>query len=460
MKNHYDVLVLGGGCAGVAAAVAAAKNGAKTLLVEQGPTMGGDLLSGLPIDGCLNTRGEWIVGGVTRELFDACQARGGYIGPVCDFRALWVVCVDHRVMQFAVMDILGRYQVEILLYSIAKEVAVRDGKIEHVTVVNKQGRHEITADVYIDCTGDGDVAVKAGAPFEQGGENALDLQPVSLVYSMGNVDTKALLDFARRHPENLSVGESKVIRAGRTDAQLIDALCEQGFAKVFFVGDGPLMTRAIQDGILSASSLIATVPNSLSRGEVSINSTRTPVDATQTKDLSAATYELYKQIDQGVHFLKRCVPGFENAYFTGVAPRIGIRETRRILGEAILTDEDVLEARKSPEGIAKGGHEYDIHGSGTTHIRKELRGGGSYDIPYGCLVPRKVDNLYIAGRQLSATRGAHSTARVMGTCMAMGEAAGTAAALCAKQALLPRQVDVKALREQLRRQGAVLEGTH
>ncbi len=459
MKYHYDVIVLGGGCAGVAAAIAAAKNGSKTLLVEQGPGFGGDLLSGLPVDGCLNSRGEWIVGGVTREIFDALKERGGYIGPICDFRALWVVCVDHRLMQFAIMDVLKRYHVEFLLYSFADGVQMNQGIIREVSAVNKQGRIELVADVFIDCTGDGDIAFKAGTPYEQGDVALGELQPVSLVYSMDNVNAEELLAFVKESPENISVGESDIIRQGRSNEELVEELVKQGYAKVFFVSNGPLMRGAMERGLISEASIIATIPNSIERGTVSINSTRVPIDATNTKELSAAMSVLYQQVDQGIRFLQENVPGFRNAFFSGTAPRIGIRETRRILGDYILTDEDVLESRKKPDGIAKGGHEYDIHGAGRKHIRKQLLNGGSYDIPYGCIVPQRVDNLYIAGRHLSATRGAHSTARVMGTCMALGEAAGTAAALCVLEHIQPRQMNVDRLRALLKANGAILEGT-
>lgn len=460
MKESYDVIVLGGGSAGIAAAIAAAKNGSSTLLVEQGPIVGGDLLSGLPIDGCLNARGEWVVGGVIREIFDACEKRGGYIGPMSDFRALWVVCLDPHVFQFAIIDVLKKYGVDLLFYSFADEVQMEDGRITGITVINKLGHITLKADVFIDCTGDGDIAVKAGAPYEQGGADRTDLQPVSLVYSLDNVDVPKLLEFARTEPENISVGESDLVRQGRSNQELANALSDQGYAKVFFVANGPLMKKAIADGVLTATSLMATIPNSLQRSSVSINSTRIPADATQTDALSSAVYSLYEQIDQGVNFLKTRVPGFENAVFSGVAPRIGIRETRRIIGEYVLQDEDVLEARKSEIGIGKGAHEYDIHGNGIGHVRKQLRDGGSYDIPYGVIVPKNVKNLYVAGRQLSATRGAHSSARVMGTCMVMGEASGTAAAICSKNHLLTREIDVQELRKQLRAQGVVLDGTH
>ena len=169
-----------------------------------------------------------------------------------------------------------------------------------------------------------------------------------------------------------------------------------------------------------------------------------------------------KQVWECAGFLKSSVPGFEDAVFSGLAPRIGIRETRRILCDVVLGDDDVAEARKREDGIAKGAHEIDVHLAGTGHMRRPIRDGGSYDIPYGMLLARGVPNLLVVGRCMSASRVAHSSARVMGTCLAMGQAAGTAAAIVASanDAISDlRQVHVGRLRETLRAQGAVLEGT-
>lgn len=459
-NGNYDTVVIGGGCAGIASAVSAAKNGAKVLLIESGAFLGGDIVSGLPIDGCLNARGEWIVGGVIREIFEECAKRNGYIGPLCDFRALWVVCIDPVAMQFAIIDVLKKYSIDVLLYSFAYGVKIADQKICGVYVLNKLGYTLYTSKIFIDCTGDGDIAVKSGASFEQGGNNPGDLQPVSLVYRMENVDGKKLLEYVSNNLENISLGESPYIAEGRSKKELAECLVKQGLPKVFFIGDGPLLSNAIEDGLIEPCSMLAITPNSIQRKAVSINSTRVVVDAQKTDELSKATYILYSQIDQGVNFLKSRVPGFENSNFAGTAPRIGIRETRRIVGECVLTKDDVLNAKKRNDGIAKGGHEYDIHGKGKEHTRLQLKDGGSYDIPYGCLIPKGVENLFIAGRILSSTREAHSSARVMGTCMAMGQAVGTAASICVKNGFLPRDVDIKVLRTILMEQGAVLNGTY
>ena len=182
-------------------------------------------------------------------------------------------------------------------------------------------------------------------------------------------------------------------------------------------------------------------------------------DATNTEQLSAALTALYDQVAVCMRFLKTRVPGFANAVFSGVAPRIGIRETRRVLGDYVLTGEDVLQARKHRDAIAQGGHEIDIHAAGTSHDRRVIASGGSYDIPFGALIPRGLDNVLLAGRCLSSTREGHSSARVMGTCMAMGQAAGTAAALVLQSGsreASPRTLVIADLQRLLVEQGARL----
>lgn len=460
-EARYDVVVLGGGSAGVAAAVAAARNGARTVLVDAGPMIGGELLSGIPVDGCVSTSGEWVVGGIVRELFDACDKMGGYIGPIDDFRSLHVVAVDPEVMKLAVVRLVHAAGVALLLYTFADDVVVADGVVQGLVVLNKNQRTLLRGRVFLDCSGDADLAVGAGAPFELGQPGSGELQPVSLIFRMMGVETEPLLRFVRAHPEHFGLAEHSA--RGLTPAQAAEGLYRQGLPKVFLVAEGPLLGGAIARGEMYPTSMIGVTPVSLARKEVSLNTTRLAnLDATRTDALSRALPDLVEQVWQAVGFLRRCVPGFETAVYSGLAPRIGIRETRRTVGECVLTGPDILDARKREDGIAKGAHELDVHRSGTGHTRATIKDGGSYDIPFGCLVPQRLRNVLVAGRCLSATREAHSSARVMGTCLAMGQAAGTAAALAVTDPAWTgdvRALDVRRLRDVLRMQGAVLEGT-
>lgn len=455
--KRVDVAVIGAGSAGITAAIAAAKTGARTLLVDAGPSVGGELLSGLPINSMISARGEWVVKGVAAELLEECKRMGGYVGDFFDWRALWLVCIDPEIMKLAIMNVLQRYGVSVLVYTFAEDVIVEDGEVIGVVLLNKSQRTVVTAGAYVDASGDGDVAMLAGAPFEMG-DRPTGFQPVSMLFRMVGVEAEPFLRFVRDHPENVALGELPLITEGIEECAR--NLYDQGYPKAFFHGDGPLLKNAMARGELYDTPLLAVVPVSMPRKEVSVNSTRVNLNATETSALSAALPTLFDQVWQAVGFLKGNVPGFETAEFSGVAPRIGIRETRRIMGEYVLTSEDVLEARKSDQGIGKGAHELDVHGVGNQHKRIMLKDGGSYDIPFGCLVPRNLKNVLVAGRCLSATRDAHGSARVMGSCMAMGHAAGAASAVAARSGTHVRETDVGELRKLLRDQGAVLDGTY
>ena len=459
-----DVVVLGAGAAGVAAALAAARAGARTTLVEAGALPGGELVSGMAIDGALNARGEWILGGTGRELLAECERLGGYIGPLNDWRLIWYVCLDPEVMKLAVARCLARAGVRLLLHTCATGV-LRDGAtVRALQVRNKEGITELRAPLFIDCSGDADIVRAVGGQVLQGGTDG-ELQPVSLMFRMAGVRTQALLDFLHAHPEHFALGESEAIRQGRTDRELAEAARQQGEPTVFLKGDGPLVTGAIARGELYPTALIMIQPTSRQRGEVCLNTTRVGgINGTRTQALSATLATLSDQVLQCASFMQRHVPGFEQAAYSGIATRVGVRETRRIVGRQSLSQDDVLGARKREDGIAKGSHHVDIHQSGTGQIRIPVQDGGSYDIPWDCLLPQGVPNVVAAGRILSADRGAHGSARVMGPCLAMGQAAGTAAAMLLDSG--PRgdadfaTIPVQALRERLRADGAILDGTH
>jgi len=459
-EPDYEVIVVGGGSAGIAAAAGAARNGARTLLIDAGPALGGELLSGMTIDGAINARGEWIVGGVLGELIDELKKLDGYVGAFNDWRLIRYVCVDPVAMQIAVMNVLRKYGVDVLLHTTVEDVVMDGERMTGVVIRNKSGRSVLGAGAFVDCSGDGDVCALAGAPYEIGSPSG-ELQPVSMIFRLAGVETEPLLDFVREHPEHVAVGESEEIRGGRTDRELVEELYRQGQPTVFFKGNGPLLAEAIESGELFPTALIMIQPTSVPRKEVCVNATRVAhLNALNTKQLSGTMGELFDQIGICIRFLKNRVPGFEQAHLSGIAPRIGIRETRRIVGDYVLTGEDVGQGRKFADGVAKGCHHIDIHQEGSKQVRIPIANGGSYDIPFRSLLPQKLSNVLVAGRCLSADRQAQGTARVMGSCLAMGQAAGTAAALFgSKRISNMRQLDVGGLRERLKQQGAVLEGT-
>lgn len=451
---HYDVAVIGAGASGVAAAISAAKNGAKTILVESSSVFGGDLLSGLPIDGCRTTAGDWIVGGIAKELFDECDHYKGYVGSIYDRRNICIVMVNPRIMGFTILKKLNEYGVKILPYSQAVTANAKDGKISSIQIRNKSKEISLEASMYIDCTGDGDIAYMCGVPYEIGSDDGL-LQPMTMVFQIRNINPQEVLKFVVEHPENCGLAENP--NSEKTAKELAQELYDLGYPKVFFSSNGPLMKNAIQTGELHSCSMLAFNPNSIDKTVVTVNTTRLVAkDCIGAEELGSSILELAKQVDDAFSFIVNNIPGCQNAILDGIAPRLGIRESRRILGEYYLTGDEVANGVKHQNGICKGGHEIDIHGDKENHFRKTIKNAGSYDIPYGCIIPKGMRNVLMAGRCLSSDRIAHSSARVMGTCLAMGQAAGTAAAMCSRNGSSPINLPVQELRSTLLDQGAIL----
>lgn len=452
-----DVLVVGAGSAGIAAAIAAARQGARTMLVDASPMPGGELISGISMLGMLSTRGDWIVGGIARELLREVEALGGYIGPVFDYRSLHLVCFDPELMKFAVMNLLSGAGVELMLYTMATGVVADEGVVRGVFVQNKSGRQLVRAQVVIDASGDADLVDAAGGRTELG-QGGLQFQPPSLIFRMTGVDTQALLGRVRDAPEDYGLAEFPGL--GLTRQECAEALWKQGQPKVVLLGDRGPLKKAIESGEMFPTSIVAVVPVSAARREVSINCTQIGnVDATQTRQLSAALPTFFEQIQTSMRFLKARVPGFAEGQFSGTAGKIGIRETRRIVGDHVLEEADVLGAKKRADVVAKGGHEIDLFAV-SSHRRQTIKDGGSYDLPLSVAIVKGVRNLFAVGRCISATREAQSSARVMGTCMAVGQAAGTAAGLCVQEKAWSgdiRDIPIAELQARLRAAGAILE---
>lgn len=426
-NRKCEVLVCGGGPGGIAAAVASARNGADTLLVERYGFLGGMATAGL-----VNPFMTWFAGeeqiieGIFQEIIERLKARGGWGGPQRQ-------AFDPEILKVVADEICLESGVRLLLHSFVSGATVAGSAIERVAVTCKTplrctaaegeplciGGTEISASIYVDATGDADLAFLAGVPCEKGRQGDGLAQPMTLNFRMAGVDTS-------RIPSRQGITELylKAREQGRVDCPRNDIL--------YF-----LTTR---------------------EGEVHFNTTRViKRDGTNAEDLTAAEIESRRQVAQLVEFLRSDVPGFEDAYLQMTGTQIGIRESRRVVGEYVLTADDILGARKFEDCIARGSYPVDIHdpnGGGT--VLKHLAPGESYDIPYRCLVPLGIDNLLVAGRPISSTHEAHSSLRVMPIAFAIGEAAGTAAALCVRETTSPRELDSSELRRALLSQGANL----
>jgi hypothetical protein len=441
-----DVLVVGGGPAGLGAAIGAADAGARVVLVERYGFLGGNATAALvmplmsfhtyqpatapgkrvrllPED---HGPGEPVVGGVLEHLLNRLVRAGAAIKP--SEATGYVVPFDPEIFKLVALDMLDAAGVELLLHALASGTVV-DGARPGVVFETKSGPLLVRARAVIDCTGDGDVAAQAGAAFEFGREDGL-VQPMTLMFRMIEFNRSRFATYVREHPDQWRGvhGLWELVRqataAGELELPREDIL--------FFATPHPR--------------------------EVSVNSTRvTGMSGIDAWDLTYAEWQSHRQMRQVVAFLRRYVPGFEQSYLAQSGVNIGVRETRRILGEYQLTADDVLQARKFDDGIARAAYPLDIHnpqGSGT--VLKRLPPGEAYDIPLRCLIPRGVDDLLVAGRCISGTHAAHSSYRVMPVAMATGQAAGVCAALAARADISPRAVSARDVQQELRRQGASL----
>jgi len=412
INSKHDVIVVGGGTAGVAAAVTAARNGANTVLIEKYGFLGGTMTAGLvnPFM-TFHAGGEQIIEGIFQEIIDCLRSMNGYDERTKAF--------DAEIMKLVLDQMVKEAGVKLMLHTCVIDVIMQGNIIRGVEIHNKSGKQAVLGEVVVDATGDGDVAVMAGAPYEKGRKEDGLTQPMTLNFRMGGVDVGRM---PPKHEINRLFGEAKA----------------KGEIKI------------PRENVLWFPTT--------RKSEVHFNTTRVvKVDGTNAEDLTYAEIEARRQMFELIKFLKERISGFENAYLLMSGAQIGVRETRRIIGEYILTGEDILEARKFKDVIARGSYPIDIHnptGEGT--IIKRPPPGESYDIPYRCLVPKKVDNLLVAGRCVSTTHEAQAAIRVIPIVVAIGQAAGTAAALAVKLNVPPRNLDVSLLQKTLREQGANL----
>ncbi len=441
IRMSVDVLVVGGGPSGIIAAQAAADDGLKVALIESRSFLGGNLTIGLPVLGFLGQKGNQIIQGFPQKFIDRLKEQNAASEHRPCPLHMSITLVEPEAVKSVAFRMLEESNVEVLLYTFFAGVIMDQDHLKGIIIESKAGREVILANVVIDCTGDADVAFRAGVPCEKGNEIG-GMQPPTLMFSLGDVDTEKL---------RLSIAEEP-----RT--YLTDFIPAEYFGQnrqYILVGMRNIMQKAKDDG-LSLPTERTIVITGLKKGEAWINMTRVNgVDGTDPVSLTNGERIARQQIGDIFNYLVNYVPGFEHARMLRTAPFLGIRETRRIIGKYIMNREDVLSCARFDDAIAVASYPLDIHhpvGGGCTLEWS----GDCYDIPYRSLVPLKVENLLVAGRSISTTHEAMSAIRVMAPCMAMGEAAGRAAKIAVREGLAPSEIDVTKLQKELLAKGAYL----
>lgn len=448
---HPDVLVVGAGPAGIGAALAAARNGAKTLLIERYGFVGGGLTQTMvnPMFTFHDVKGRQIIQGIAEEFVQKLMQYGASKGHMTDltFDNASMTPFDPERAKVVLLEMLESADVELLLHTMAVDVQVKSGRIEAVIIESKSGRQAICPRYVIDCSADADVAYFAGVPTVKGRAEDHAMQPVTLYFRLGGVDEASLRQWMKRN--------RTLLKDTPTDEE-IDA--QRGIA---LLGLNQLIKEAVDAGELDREVAPRILMYQLPLpGQFSVNSTRLQnIDGTDAKALTYAEIVLRKQVIQLYDFIKKHIGGFKTSYIIDTATQVGVRETRHIVGDYVLTEQDILSGTPFVDGVCCGTFAIDIHPPfGKQQI---FTGSGRvvYEIPYRSLVPQGINNLLVAGRGISVTHVAFGSIRVMATCMAMGQGAGVAAGLLSMSgSTSTREVNVKLLRQRLLEQGQYLLG--
>ena len=452
-RKAFDVAVIGGGPAGSVAAVAAAREGARVVLVERYGFLGGSLTAAMvaPMMG-FHAGALQVVRGIPGEIVERLVAMGaspGHVPDPVDFCDT-VTPFDYEGLKRVLLEMAVDAGVELWFHTVFLGARADAGIVHAARVWQKDGEQEIRAPIFVDASGDGDLSVSAGAQAEVGRPRDHRPQPMTLMFRLGGVDWAGVMAYVERHPDEVQHGQGI---HDRIDIEWLKGLSSRGFA-----GFGALVRQGREQGEWTVPRDRLLVFEGVRPGEAVVNTTRVLNRiGIIGDDLAAAEIEGRQQAYQVLDFLNRRVPGFGTAFLLDTPAQIGVRETRRIIGDYILTADDIVHARKFEDAIACGAYPIDIHDPESDRlVIQRVPRGDYYTIPYRCLLPRGGENWLVAGRCISATHEAFAAFRVSAIVMAIAQAAGTAAAMAVHLGISPRGVDPAELRRVLRERGGFL----
>lgn len=443
-----DVLVVGGGPAGIGAAIAAARNGSEVLLVERYGFVGGNMTIAMvnPMFTFHDEKGNQVIRGIAGEVVERLIDKTASLGHVMDmtFDNPSMTPFDPEGMKLLLLEMLEESGVKLLLHTVVADAITENSNVNSVIIENKSGRQAICPKMIIDCSADADIVARIGAPFILGREEDGAMQPVTLFFRISGVDIPNLKEWMKENREQL--------KDSPTDEE-IDS--NQALA---FLGLKDLVQKGIEMGEFPSHAapriLMYQLPN---EGQFAVNCTRLQgIDGTNAEDLTQAEVLTRKQAWQIQKFLQKYVGGFENSYILDTGVQVGIRETRHIVGDYTMTEDDVLSSRSFTDGIACGTFAIDIHPPEGKEQIFTGSGKAVYEIPYRSLIPKGYDNLLVAGRCISANHAAFGSSRVMATSMGIGQGAGTAASIAIQRDEKTREVNIDDVRTSLLEQGQYL----
>lgn len=405
IQGKYDVVVVGSGPAGICAAVSSARQGSKVCLIERYGSVGGNLTVGHvgPILGLVSK-------GTMRD--EVVNLLGVFDN---DMDGRYGLVHDIEKAKKALINFVNHENITVLLQTTAADVIVEENRLKGVIISNKEGLQVVLGKLFVDCSGDADVAYYAGCEIEKGRDDGL-MQPVTLEYTIDKLDETRAIN---------CIGDIDDVQLnGR---RFLDYCYE-----------------CAEKGLLPMEAAAVRLHRTVYPGQRQVNTTQfNKIDSTNVIDVFKAEVALRNQIYTITDFLRKYVPGYENAQVISSGTTLGVRETRRVMGMYVLNRSDVLVGRRFDDVLVhKAVFLIDIHNpDGPGQAEKKVAEAQPYDIPYRCFVPRKIDGLFVAGRCISGDHSAHASYRVMSICMAMGQSVGIAASLCAAEDTLPRKLD-------------------